>query len=157
MMKKNRTDKLDEMQNQKLLKLEEYGFWIMFWALPVSIVVQLFTGAGIKQIIGEIIVLLIGSIYLSITTLRNGLWTRTTTPSRKGNAITSIIPAVLLGIINVIRLAQKNGITAKALLIVAAIMIAAYAACFVILELFRASYNKRRSELDDTDEESEGE
>ncbi len=156
-MKNNRTGKLDEMQDQKLLKLEEYGFWIMFWALLVSIVVQLFAGAGIKQIIGEIIVLLIGSIYLSVTTLRNGLWTRTAAPSRKGNAITSIVPAVLLGVINVIRLAQKNGITAKALLIVAGIMIAAYAACYIILELFRASYNKRRAELDETDEESEGE
>ena len=28
-MKKNN---LDEMQDRKLLKLEEYGFWIMFWA-----------------------------------------------------------------------------------------------------------------------------
>ena len=129
----------------------------MFWALFVSIVVQLFTGAGIKQVIGELIVLLIGSIYLSFTTLRNGLWTITTTPSRKGNAITSIIPAVLLGMINLIRLVQKNGFTAKALLSVAAIMVAAYAACFIILELFRVSYNKRRSELDDIDEESEGE
>ena len=35
MTKKNRMNKLDEMQNQKLLKLEEYGFWIMFWALAV--------------------------------------------------------------------------------------------------------------------------
>ena len=155
-MKKNRTGKLDEMQNQKLLKLEEYGFWIMFWALLASIVVQLFTGEGIRQIIGEIIVLLIGSIYLSITTLRNGLWTRTATPSRRGNAITGIIPAVLLGMISVIRFIQKNGITVKAILVVAAIMIAAYAACFVILEFFRASYNKRRSELDDIEEEREG-
>ena len=156
MMKNNRMDKLDEMQNQKLLKLEEYGFWIMFWALVASIVVQIFTGAGIKEIIGEIVVLLIGSIYLSITALRSGLWTRTSTPTRKGNAITSIIPAVILGMINVIRLIQKSGITINILLIVAAIMIGAYAACFGILELFRASYNKRRSELDDIDEESEG-
>ena len=58
--------------------------------------------------------------------------------------------------INVIRLIQKSGITINIRLIVAAIMIGAYAACFGILELFRASYNKRRSELDDIDEESEG-
>ena len=30
-MKKNN---LDEMQDRKLLKLEEYGFWIMFWIMP---------------------------------------------------------------------------------------------------------------------------
>ena len=41
-MKKNN---LDEMQDRKLLKLEEYGFWIMFWALAAAIVIQLATGA----------------------------------------------------------------------------------------------------------------
>ena len=75
MTKKNRMNKLDEMQNQKLLKLEEYGFWIMFWALAVAIAVQLLTGATIKEVAGESIVLLIGSIYLSITALKNGIWT----------------------------------------------------------------------------------
>ena len=46
-------NKLDEMQNQKLLKLEEYGFWIMFWALAVAIAVQLLTGATIKEVAGN--------------------------------------------------------------------------------------------------------
>ena len=31
---------------QKLMKLEEYGFWIVFWALLVSIIVQLAAGVG---------------------------------------------------------------------------------------------------------------
>ena len=30
MRKNKRTGFLDEMQDQKLLKLEEYGFWIVF-------------------------------------------------------------------------------------------------------------------------------
>ena len=42
-MKKNN---LDEMQDRKLLKLEEYGFWIMFWTLAAAIVIQLVTGAA---------------------------------------------------------------------------------------------------------------
>ena len=84
MMKKTRKNNLDEMQDQKLLKLEEYGFWVMFWALVLSIVIQLIIGSSIKEVLGEIIVLLIGSVYISVTTLKNGLWTRTSIPTRKG-------------------------------------------------------------------------
>ena len=62
MMKKNRTNRLDEMQNQKLMKLEEYGFWIMFWTLLASIVVQLILGCSLKEVLGEIVVFLIGSV-----------------------------------------------------------------------------------------------
>ena len=65
MMKKNRTNNLDEMQNQKLLKLEEYGFWVMFWALAVSIVVQLIIGGTIKEVLGEIIILLVACSQVS--------------------------------------------------------------------------------------------
>ena len=155
-MKNKRAGNLDEMQNQKLLKLEEYGFWIVFWALLASIIVQLIAGAGIKEVIGEIIIFLIGSVYLAITTLKNGLWTRSSVPSRKGNALVSVIPAAVIGALNVFKMIQNNGISAYALLVTVGIMAAAYAGCFAILELFRASSQKRRSELDDIDEESEG-
>ena len=52
MMKKTHKNNLDEMQDQKLLKLEEYGFWVMFWALVLSIVIQLIIGSS-KQGTGE--------------------------------------------------------------------------------------------------------
>ena len=82
MMKKAHKNNLDEMQDQKLLKLEEYGFWVMFWALAVSIVVQLIIGGTIKEVLGEIIILLVGSVYLSAATLKNGLWARTSVQCR---------------------------------------------------------------------------
>ena len=155
-MKKNKyAGNLDEMQNQKLLKLEEYGFWIVFWALLLSIVVQLTAGLGIKEVIGEIIVFLMGSVYLAITTLKNGLWTRSTVPSRKGNALVSMIPAAVIGALNIFRMIQINGVSANALFVTVGIMAAAYAGCFAILEVFRASSQKRRNELDDIGESEE--
>ena len=155
-MKINRTNRLDEMQDQKLLKLEEAGFWILFWALSLAILVQLLTGGSFRQIAGELIVLAIGSIWLAVTTLKNGIWTRESTPTRKGNALASIIPAVLIGAIHVFKLNMKDGLQPRSLLITAGISAAVYALCFGILELFRAAYNKRRSALDDIpDEESE--
>jgi hypothetical protein len=155
MMKNKRAGNLDEMQNQKLLKLEEYGFWVVFWALLVSIIVQLIAGAGIKEVIGEIIAFLIGSVYLTITTLKNGLWTRSSAPSRKGNALVSMIPAAVIGALNIFRMIQINGVSANALFVTVGIMAAAYAGCFAILELFRASSQKPRSELDDIGESEE--
>ena len=157
MMKKTHKNNLDEMQDQKLLKLEEYGFWVMFWALVLSIVIQLIIGSSIKEVLGEIIVLLIGSVYISVTTLKNGLWTRTSIPTRKGNALASIIPAVLLGTIHIFKMIQGNRMEAKSLLITAAIAVAVYVGCFVILEVLRAAYHKRRTALDKIEEKEGGE
>ena len=151
-MKRTLRNNLDEMQDQKLLKLEEYGFWVMFWALVVSIIIQLFLGGTIKEVLGEIIVLLIGSVYISVTTLKNGLWTRTSIPTRKGNALASIVPAVLIGAIHILKMIQRNSMETKPLLITAAVAVAVYAGCFVILEILRIAYNKRRAALDDIDE-----
>lgn len=156
MMKKNRTNRLDEMQNQKLMKLEEYGFWIMFWTLLASIVVQLILGCSLKEVLGEIVVFLIGSVYLTATTLKNGLWERTSTPSRKGNAAVSAVPAILIGIINVLKIIQNDKADTKSILITIAISIVVYAGCFIILEVLRTAYNKRRTKLDNIDEK-EGE
>ena len=151
-MKRSLKNHLDEMQDQKLLKIEEYGFWVMFWALVCAIVIQLIIGGSIKEVLGEIIVLLISSVYISVTTLKNGLWTRTSIPTRKGNALASIIPAVVICAIHIFKMIQNNRMETKQLMITAAIAAAVYAGCFVILEAFRIAYNKRRAALDDIDE-----
>ena len=151
-MKKKEQHYLDEMQDQKLLKLEEYGYWILFWALLASIIIQFIMGGTIKQVLGETIVFLIASVYLSVTTLKNGLWTRTSEPSRKGNVVVSMIPAVCIGAINAFKMIQNHKLETNAILITAALMIAAYIGCFVILEVYRAVYIKRRKKLDEMDE-----
>ena len=127
-MKHNGNNALDEMQDQKILKMEEYGCWILFWGLALAVVVQLLLGGSIRQIAGELIVLLVGGAYVLATSLKNGLWTRSATPTRKRNAAVSIIPAAIIGVLNVI-------------------------VCFAVLEVLRLLYEKRRSKLDDVGEE----
>ena len=134
------------------MRLEEYSYWIVFWALLASIVIQLMMGGTIKQVLGEIIVFLIASVYLSVTTLKNGIWTRTSEASRKGNAVVSIIPAVLIVAVNAFKMIQNNQLETNSMLLAAAFTIAAYIGCFVILEVYRTTYNKRRKKLDDIDE-----
>ena len=74
----------------------------------------------------------------------------------KGNAVTSIVPAVLLAAIHIIKMIRSESFNTSNVLFTVAIMVAVYFACFAVLEAFRAMYKKRRAELDDIDETSEG-
>ena len=153
-MKNNKTaGNLDEMQDQKILKMEEYGYWILFWGLALAVVVQLLLGGSIRQVAGELVVLLVGGAYVLATSLKNGLWTRNATPTRKGNAVASLIPAAAICVLNVIKLIQKKDIGTNDILIAAAFTIGTYVVCFAVLEVLRVLYEKRRSKLDDVGEE----
>ena len=152
-MKHNGNNALDEMQDQKMLKMEEYGYWILFWGLALAVVVQLLLGGSIRQVAGELIVLLVGGAYVLATSLKNGLWTRSATPTRKRNAAVSIIPAAIIGVLNVIKLIQKKDIGTNDILIAAAFTVGTYVVCFAVLEVLRLLYEKRRSKLDDVGEE----
>ena len=152
-MKHNGKNTLDEMQDQKMLKMEEYGFWILFWGLALAVIVQLFLGGTLRQVAGELIVLAIGGVYVLAISLNNGLWTRSATPTRKRNAAVSIIPAAIIGVLNVIKLIQKKDIGTNDILIAVVFAVGTYIVCFVVLEVLRVLYEKRRSKLDDVGEE----
>ena len=93
-MKSNK--QLDEMQESRLLKIQEKGFWLVFWILFAAIFVQALIGMTLKEIAGEIVVLVAASIYIAAASLKNGLWTRNIQPTIKSNLATSIIPALIL-------------------------------------------------------------
>lgn len=78
-MKSNK--QLDEMQENKLLKIQEKGFWLVFWILFAAIFVQALIGMTLKEIAGEIVVLVAASIYIAAASLKNGLWTRNIQPT----------------------------------------------------------------------------
>ena len=153
MKSKQKNGILDEMRDQKMLKMEEYGFWILFWGLALAVVVQLFLGGTLRQVAGELIVLAIGGVYVLATSLKNGLWTRSAEPTRKSNAVASIIPAAVICVLNVIKLIQKKEISTNDILLGVGFTAAAYVLCFIVLEILRTAYEKRRQKLDDTGEE----
>ena len=154
-MKGKSHDKLDEMQNQQLLQLEEYGFWIMFWAIVAAVAVQLIAGGSFREVAGELAVLLIGGAYVSLAALTKGIWTRKSTPTRKGSALAALVPAAAVGALNMIRLLRSGGVNTRSVLIAAAFAALAYAGCFIALECFRAAYDRRRAKLDSVEEEEE--
>ena len=152
-MKSKGSDILDDMQDQKMLKMEEYGYWILFWGLALAVVIQLLLGGTIRQVAGELVVLLLGSVFVLANSLKNGLWTRNAVPTRKRNAVTSVIPAVIIGVLNGIKLIQRKNISTNDILIAVAFTVGTYIVCFVVLEVLRILYEKRRSRLDDVGEE----
>ena len=60
--------KLDEMKRLKLLKIEEKGFYLMFYGLVCVIVVQAFLNdfKDIQEVILPMVLLVIVSIYFII-------------------------------------------------------------------------------------------
>lgn len=147
---------LDEMQEQKLLHIEEIGFWLVFWALFIAIIVQFLLGAHLKEIAGEGIVLLVASIYIAVRSLKNGLWTHSYAPNFKTNASASILPALLLGIIKSVKLfaATEGGFPFDALLHLLLHIFIVYVICLIVLEIMRFVYRGRRKQLDDSDDEN---
>ena len=68
---------LDEMQEQKLLKVESRSFWLMWWSLLIAMLVQrILGGATAKELAGEWIVFMIACLYSLVECLRNGIWDR---------------------------------------------------------------------------------
>lgn len=99
MSKKNN---LDEMQEQKLLKIESRGCWLAFWGLAISLAVQsvIYGPDKVNNYVGaEYIVFMLLALYLSIACLKAGIWDRRLRPTFKDNLIISFLSGLVVGII----------------------------------------------------------
>ena len=92
-----RKNKLDEMQEQKLLRIEHNGCWFAFWALLAAMFIQMavFGPAEFRTILGEWIVFMALSVYLGIACLKNGIWDRRLDPTPKANLLVSLVAAAV--------------------------------------------------------------
>ena len=90
---------IDERQELEMLKIEHFGFWIMFWLLFASIVIQTGMGASFKQFGVEFGVFMIGCIFTLIAYLRRGLWDYYTKPGIKTYLFYSIVSTIIVGVL----------------------------------------------------------
>lgn len=148
---------LDEMQERKLLKLEEVGFWLIFWLLFAVIIFQVIINADFMAIIGELIVLAIAAVYIAFTSLKNGMWSKTSIPTLKANILISFVPALMIGVFQTVRayIVLKKAVTTDLILKIAGLMLIAYILCLILLEVLRRVYNKRRNDLDAAGDEND--
>jgi cation transport ATPase len=95
---------LDEMQEQKLLRIERNGAWLAFWGLLATIVVQTVMEIGqenlFQKIAGEWVVFLCLGVYLGVSCIKNGIWDRYLQPNLKTNVVVSLIAGAVSGIIS---------------------------------------------------------
>lgn len=98
-MKKPRKNLLDEMQEQKMLRIEHNGFWIAFIGLCVVIVTQLFVLRDVAMVAGEVAMLAVLAGYMEVACIRNGIWDRKLKANAKTNFWVSLVGGMVAGLL----------------------------------------------------------
>ncbi len=142
---------LDEMQEQKLMKLEHNTCWLGYWLLVIAILVQLILTGSVESIKGELVVLVILCLYLVIGCLRLGIWDRHMEANWKTNLLVSPIPGVIVGVVGVITSIRNFGYYGfwTSALIFAMPFFFTTVLTFALLSLSTAIYHKRKEKLEE--------
>lgn len=152
-MKKNN---LDEMQEQKLLKIEHTGCWIAYWGLVISIIVQGIIGSELTgNIVGELCVLFVLSIYLAVASIRNGIWDRKFKPTLKTNLSLSLLAGSAAGLVRFIISYQTYHKLVGSIATFVFVMLFTFILCLVMLSLSTLFYKKRKKTLENESDRDE--
>ncbi|MDE6620783.1 MAG: hypothetical protein K2K74_09920 [Lachnospiraceae bacterium] len=154
-MKKSKNG-LDEMQEQKLLKIEHNGCWLAFWGLLLVTFVQIiFYGEERADLfLGEWIVFMCLAVYMGAACIRNGIWDRKMKPSLKMNLCTSAVAGCLGGTIRFLAACHRGDNVQRALKIGGIVFGNIFVICFLCMSLVLWIYWKRVERLE-TDEEEQ--
>ena len=149
---------LDEMQEQKLQRIESGGFWIAYWGLLAVMAFHLFRG-GIEAgaaMLPEWALFMFLSVYIVVRCLRGGIWDRRLKANFKTNLIVSLIAGGAMGIINTILL-MKNfgnapaGAAAGGILIGVGTFVLCLAALTLCVTILKRRQRKLEEEPDEED------
>lgn len=150
---------LDEMQEQKMLKIEHNGCWFAFWGLFVSMLVQalIYGRTDWRYVAGEWIVFMCLAIYLAIDCIRNGLWDRRLSPTPAVNMAASLIAGIVIFIFHFC-MSYKNYNNFWGSAAVGLFMgLITFGACFVALQMCTAIYKRRVKTLEKDENEEDKE
>ena len=142
---------LDEMQEQKLLKLESRGFWLLWWGLLAAMAVQLLV-YGVEAyhlLLGEWAVFMLSSVYVTTACIKQGLWDRKLKPNFKTNLLMSLLAGVVSGGFMGVYSYRSFGAAEAAFWTVALVGGCTFVLCLLALSLSAAAYKKRRQKLDE--------
>lgn len=151
MSKRNTTkSNLDEMQEQKLLRLEHNGFWIAFWGLLAAIIAQwiFFEIRNTLTLVGELLVFFVMSVYLMVGCVKNGIWDRKLKPNPRTNMVGSVIGGVTFGTALGIRTYLNTLKLGTSILIGFCAALLLFVLCFGALTLTTWLYKKRLTKLE---------
>ena len=142
---------LDEMQEQKLLKLESRGFWLIWWGLLAAMAVQLLVYGveAFRLLLGEWVVFMLSSVYVTVACIKQGLWDRKLKPNFKTNLLMSLLAGVVSGGFMGVYSYRSFGAAEAAFWTVALVGGCTFLLCLLALSLSAAAYKKRRQKLDE--------
>lgn len=146
------------MQELQLLKVESHGFWLGFFGLFLSILIQIFFYGpeGVTAIFaGEFIILLCMGIYLIAGCLRYGIWDRHLKATPAVNIGFSLLAAAIAALFNAV-LSYRNYRSmsgAFAVFIIYFLMLSVVLS--FILCICSALYHRRRKQLEEEDPDKE--
>ena len=154
---KGNNNNLDEMQEQKLLRLESRGFWLIWWALLAAMAVQLLV-YGVEAyhlLLGEWAVFMLSSVYMTAACIKQGLWDRKLKPNFRTNLLLSLLAGVVAGGFMGVYSYRSFGAAEAACWTVALVGGCTFLLCLLALSLSAAAYKKRRQQLDEGGEGEE--
>ena len=148
---KKRENNLDEMKEQELLHIEKNCFWMLYFLLGISMIVQLCMGRPVTEIAGEWICFMAVSLYLVISCIRRGIWDRHFRPDRKTNLLFSVLAAVLVAGIQAVlwfrNLYPHYGMM-QLILVMVIPGILSFGACLFLLTISATICRKRSRDLE---------
>lgn len=151
--RKKQRNKLDEMQEQKLLQIEHTGCWLAFWGLAVSLLVQCCMGLEWNYLAGEWVVFMSLSLYVTIACMRNGIWDRKLEPTPKVILGSSAIAGLICGFLQFTRSYREYHALFGS--IAAGIFMMGFTAvlCYAVMSIAASIYRSRVKRLESEEEE----
>lgn len=151
-----RKNNLDEMQEQKLLHIESRGYWLSFWLLAASLVIQLVCygpGTDWRFMIAEWSIFMIIALYVAVACMKAGIWDRKLKPTLGNNLLMSFCGGAVMGIAQFV-ISYRNyhkpvGSIAAGVFSGLMVMIL----CFSALTISAAILKKRQEKLEKESEE----
>ena len=151
-----RKSNLDEMQEQKLLHIESKGYWLAFWGLAASMIIQMIIyGPNCKYMTAEWIVFMVIALYMVAGCIKEGIWDRKLRPSFKDNIFMSLVAGVIMGVVQFV-MSYRNyhkpvGSIAAGIFSGLIVMFL----CLIGLTITASIYKKRKDSLEKEKEEEE--
>lgn len=152
---KNKKNQLDEMQEQKLLHIEKNGCWFAYWALLVSMVVQVivFKEDFASHVVGEWIVFMCLCVYIGGACIKAGIWDRRlkadTNTNAAVSAVAGVATAIITGVISYLNFGMIGGAIVVGVINFAFITVI----CFITLTIVMRGYKKRLEKMEEEPQE----
>ena len=149
--------KLDEMQEQKLARIERNISHMAIFGLLALFLIELFLfGYDWKVIGGEFILLMIMSFYEIIASLRAGVWSRNIAPTRRNNVLAALAAGLVVFVFFLFMTVRWWDLYPLAGVITAAISgVATFMLTYVLLWVSLREYERRQEQLDQEADEEE--